>query len=117
LANQDVFAMGKEADPFYRSHEWRCVRQMVLRRDGYRCVVCGIDVSNRGEARVDHIERVRDGGAVLDPANLRTLCVLHDNQGHREKGSRASRREERFIITGCDPSGMPLDSGHFWNRR
>jgi 5-methylcytosine-specific restriction endonuclease McrA len=109
--------MAKKPDPFYRSREWRAVRKMVLRRDNYRCVICGVDVTGCGEARVDHIVRVRDGGALLDPANLRTLCVLCDGQGHREKGSRGSHRHEKFVITGCDPSGMPLDPRHFWNRR
>jgi len=103
-------------ESFYFSPEWRALRAAVLRRDGYRCVVCGADVSGRGRARVDHIRRVKDGGALLDPSNCRTLCPTHDAQGHREKGTGTRRRDERFAITGCTPSGKPLNPAHPWNR-
>jgi 5-methylcytosine-specific restriction endonuclease McrA len=89
---------------------------MALQRDGYRCIICGADVSGPGAARVDHIRRVSDGGAFFDLANVRTLCISHDAQSHREKGSGAPSREERFAITGCDVSGMPLDPAHPWRR-
>jgi 5-methylcytosine-specific restriction enzyme A len=108
--------MRKLTDPFYLSPQWRALRLAVLRRDGYCCVICGINVSGKGEARVDHIRRVKDGGAPLNPANLRTLCVLHEQQSHREKGTGSAQRDERFVITGCNPSGKPLDPSHPWNR-
>jgi 5-methylcytosine-specific restriction endonuclease McrA len=105
----------KRTDPFYLSPEWKRVRILVLKRDNYCCIICGADVSLPGAARVDHIRRVKDGGAPLDPANLRTLCITHDNQAHREKGSSSPRRQERF--GGCDGAGIPLDRDHPWNRR
>jgi 5-methylcytosine-specific restriction endonuclease McrA len=89
----------------------------VLERDRYRCVVCGVDVSASGAARIDHKKRVSDGGAFWDPDNLRSLCSLHDNQSHSEKGNRSLEREERFTIVGCDASGMPLDPSHPWAKR
>jgi 5-methylcytosine-specific restriction endonuclease McrA len=105
--------MSKRVDPIYHSPQWPRVRKYVLRRDGYRCVICGADVSASGAARVDHIRRVTDGGAPFDPDNLRTLCVTHDQQSHREKGTGSKIREERF--GGCDVTGMPLDPRHRWN--
>jgi 5-methylcytosine-specific restriction protein A len=105
------------ANPFYFTPEWRALRGAVLRRDRYRCVVCGADVSGKGQARVDHIRRIQDGGARLDPANMRTLCILHDNQSHREKGTGSPKRDERFTLPGCDSSGFPLDPKHPWGRR
>ena len=99
----------KRAARIYSSREWRLVRQIVLERDGYRCTVCGILVSGRGEARVDHIRRVSDGGTLFDPNNLRTLCALHDNEAHREKGSGSAVRQERFELIGCDVSGIPFN--------
>ena len=105
--------MRKRPDPIYLSAEWKQVRKFVLARDDHRCVVCGRDVSAAGAARVDHIRRVTDGGAPFDPANLRTLCVTHDAQAHREKGTGSQHREERF--GGCDLSGRPLDPRHPWN--
>jgi 5-methylcytosine-specific restriction endonuclease McrA len=106
----------KRPDPFYYSAAWRKTKALVLARDGYRCVVCGADVSAPGASRVDHIIARKDRpDFALDPANLRTLCATHDNQAHREKGSRSAVRAERF--GGCDVTGMPLDKGHPWNRR
>jgi 5-methylcytosine-specific restriction endonuclease McrA len=107
----------KRAESFYLSPQWRSLRAATVRRDRHRCVVCGCDVSRRGEARVDHIQpRSTHPHLALDPANCRTLCRLHDAQGHREKGSGVTQRDERFVISGSDASGMPLDPGHLWNR-
>jgi 5-methylcytosine-specific restriction endonuclease McrA len=69
-----------------------------------------------GGARVDHIKSVRTHPQLaLSLANLRTLCPAQDNQGHQEKRLRsAAGREEKFVITGCDANGMPLDPAHRW---
>jgi 5-methylcytosine-specific restriction endonuclease McrA len=65
---------------------WREARAEALRRDGWRCTVCGVDISGRGQACVDHIYPLRTHPELaLTLANLRSLCVTHDNQGHREK--------------------------------
>jgi 5-methylcytosine-specific restriction endonuclease McrA len=108
--------MPKRTDPLYQSLEWQRVRAFVVRRDHFRCVVCGVNVAGRGQARVDHIIRVKDGGALFDPVNLRTLCTRCDAGSHREKGTGAPVRQERFEITVCDPAGVPLDPKHPWNR-
>ena len=107
----------KRADPFYRSSEWRHLRAAIVRRDGFKCVVCGADVSASGAATVDHIKpRLTHPHLSLDPANLRTLCGSRakggngcDNQSHREKATGAPTRDERFVIRGVDPAGWPID--------
>jgi uncharacterized protein (TIGR02646 family) len=105
----------KRADPFYTSTEWKRLRAAILKRDGYRCVVCKCDVSGKGQARVDHIKpRKTHPELALDPSNLRTLCSDHDNQSHREKASGALQRHERFVIRGCDADGWPTDPNHPW---
>lgn len=82
----------------------------ALRRDHFRCVVCGIYVGGRKQSRVDHIRSVKDRpDLALSLANLRTLCAAHDNQAHREKGlGGSSKRVERFVVQGCGPDGWPL---------
>jgi len=72
--------------PLYGSSAWKAVRARVLRRDGYRCVMCSADVRGKGASRVDHITEVRHGGAQLDPANLRTLCTRCDGARHAGRG-------------------------------
>lgn len=99
-------------DPFYRTAAWLALRRQALIRDGYRCTVCGIDVSGRGKARVDHIKLRRTHRHLeLELSNIRTLCSLHDNQSHREKpnSTKGAQRIERFTIRGADEGGWPLD--------
>jgi 5-methylcytosine-specific restriction protein A len=97
---------------FYRTKAWRRLRWHVLVRDNFRCVVCGADVGSRYAARVDHIlPRKTHPHLELDEANCRTLCAAHDNQSHREKGSRrvtlgAHGRVERFNVA-VDNDGWP----------
>ena len=104
----------RSTDPFYLTNQWRALRLFVLRRDGYRCIICGVGVTGVGQARVDHIRAIKDGGAALDPVNLRTLCVRCDAQAHREKGH-GGPRDSRF--SGNDSRGWPIDRSHPWYRR
>jgi 5-methylcytosine-specific restriction protein A len=107
-------------DLFLKSSAWRTVRVLALKRDHYRCVKCGEDVSHPGKSRVDHIKpRSTHPHLALALFNLRTLCGWCDNQAHREKrsNSKTGERQERFVIHGVSRDGTPLDPNHFWNRR
>jgi 5-methylcytosine-specific restriction protein A len=100
----------KLADPFYLSKSWRDLRTLALKRDGFRCVVCGTDVSRVGAARVDHYKpRSTNPELELSLSNLRTLCTLHDAQSHRERArGGGGERVERFTIPGSDADGWPI---------
>lgn len=100
----------------YDSIEWKVLRVATRRRDGYRCVVCGADVSAPGTARSDHILAVSTHPRLaLDPANVRTLCTRCDNQSHREKARGSKQRDERFTPSGAvDARGFPADRRHPW---
>lgn len=101
----------------YDSLAWKRLRLATRRRDRFRCVVCGADVSAPGTARSDHIISVAERpDLALVASNIRTLCVEHDNQAHREKGHGGKVRDARFVIRGADAAGMPLDPGHPWHR-
>ena len=51
--------------------QWTRLRLQVLRRDGFRCVVCAAG----GRLEVDHIEAVRRAPErAFDPDNLQSLC-------------------------------------------
>jgi len=85
---------------------WPALRRAALRRDGYRCVWCGADVSGWKAARVDHIVPVRvDPSRMLDLTNLRTLCPTCDNRRHAEKGG--GRPPEERVAVRVD--GFPVD--------
>jgi 5-methylcytosine-specific restriction protein A len=95
---------------FYQSREWRALRLFVLRRDRWKCVLCGRGVYAKGTARVDHIRTRKEAPHLeRDPRNLRTLCVWCDNQRHAEKG----RGTNDY---GATPTGQPIGRSHWWNR-
>jgi 5-methylcytosine-specific restriction endonuclease McrA len=104
---------------FYQTPAWKALRRAALRRDGYRCAICKRDVSGKGQSRVDHVRPVSTHPHLaLSLANLRVLCANHDNQSHREKWRGAgAAREEKFVITGCDANGVPLDPAHHWRQQ
>jgi 5-methylcytosine-specific restriction endonuclease McrA len=56
---------------------WRELREQILTRDRWACVVCGEPATE-----VDHIVEVRDGGTD-HPGNLRSLCAEHHRESHR----------------------------------
>ena len=109
-------AKPRRAGGFYDSPQWAAVRALVLKRDGYRCTVCGCSVQGKGNARVDHVQSIHDRPDLrLVPGNLRTLCPEHDNQAHRETGHHGKKRDAQFFIRDADRTGMPLDPSHPWH--
>ena len=104
----------KRQHPFYDTQAWKLLRRQVVARDGYRCTVCHVSLISK-EARVDHIQRRSDAPHLaLEPSNLRTLCPQCDGHSHRERGTGAAYRIERFVL-GHDALGMPRDQMHLWN--
>ena len=73
----------KLALPFYQSPEWRALRDQVISARGKQCERC----SARGFVIADHKVEIRDGGARLDPSNIRLLCA----KCHGRKTAQAKR--------------------------
>lgn len=59
------------------------LRYDVLRRDGFRCQICGATQKDGVRLHVDHIFPVSKGG-LTEMTNLRTLCE-RCNMGKRDK--------------------------------
>ena len=49
------------------------VRFQILKRDGYRCQMCGISAKDGATLEIDHITPISKGGS-NDPENLQVLC-------------------------------------------
>lgn len=80
----------KLTDPFYESPEWRALASAVKALRNWRCEECGRDCSaNRRTLHVDHVVERKDGGADLDPLNVRALCVGCHNR--KTAGARVRR--------------------------
>jgi 5-methylcytosine-specific restriction endonuclease McrA len=63
----------------YGSQAWKNVRLSVLARDGWVCQVrqspnCRPDLRVPRNGHCDHVIPVAQGGAALDPWNLRACC-------------------------------------------
>ena len=88
--------MGRETDPFYTSGAWLRIRELALRRDGYRCVWCrraGRSARDRRGRRVPvpatlgrHIlPRSERPDLELTLDNLVSLCARCHDEAHPEK--------------------------------
>jgi predicted restriction endonuclease len=65
-------ATKKELDSFTRKQ-----KDEILKRDGYKCVICGKGTSDGCELQIDHI-RPRDKGGKSTIENGQTLCSQHN---------------------------------------
>jgi len=53
------------------------VKKAILKRDGYRCVVCGRGEKDGVDLVIDHI-KPKDKGGTNDISNGQTLCMEHN---------------------------------------
>jgi len=69
-------------------------KEAIMKRDNYRCVVCGRGKENGVELHVDHIKPKDQGGrAIIE--NGETLCAQHNFQ---KKNYKQTESGKRFFI-------------------
>ena len=73
----------KSTKEYQRKAMTNSMRYDIMKRDGFRCVLCGRSSSDGVSLHVDHIVPVAKGGKTV-PENLRTLCQ-ECNSGKRDK--------------------------------
>ncbi|MBA15556.1 MAG: HNH endonuclease [Sphingomonas sp.] len=84
-------AMPKRADGFYQSAAWRDLVRDIKAQRGNFCEDCGADGKTR-RLFGDHVIEVKDGGALLDPENIRLRCSpCHGRKTARVRADRAVR--------------------------
>jgi 5-methylcytosine-specific restriction endonuclease McrA len=78
-------ARAPKRNEYYHTPEWRALRLVVLKRDGYRCQLnlpgC------EGRASVPHHLVPRKWGGGDHPGNLVSVCKACHNRAHPEKGA------------------------------
>ena len=94
-------------DGFYSSRPWFKVRAKVLKRDGYRCRMCGAAVAGPYAASVDHIipRRLRPDLA-LDMSNLQTLCTVSCHNSAKKKHE--NNHDMKEIGLDCGEFRLPV---------
>lgn len=80
IQNQKTFEATKHEE---RAKMSDSLRYDILKRDGFRCVICGASAQDGVKLHVDHIIPVAKGGKTTR-SNLRTLCSSC-NLGKRDK--------------------------------
>lgn len=75
-AKRNALKYGKKpTNLFYDSDAWRGLRYQVLRRDGGKCVLCGVTAADGAQLHVDHIKpRSLFPELELEINNLQVLC-------------------------------------------
>lgn len=85
----------KQADPIYHSPEWRALIAEIIRERGRRCEDPEHNpASPREGIRVfgDHIKELRDGGELLDKANVMLRCgSCHTRKTAQARAQRITR--------------------------
>lgn len=73
----------RESKEYQRRTMSDSLRYDILKRDGFRCVLCGRSAADGVKLHVDHIKPIAKGGKTVE-FNLRTLCE-HCNWGKSDK--------------------------------
>ncbi len=90
----------------YNTPRWKRLRMIVLRQEPF-CRACRRAGELTPASQVDHIQEIRQGGAVWSISNLQPLCA-----------SCHSRKTNKSPDKRVDPdTGKPLDSSHWWNEK
>lgn len=69
-------------------------KEAIMKRDNYRCVVCGRGLKDGVELQVDHI-KPKDKGGKAEIDNGQTLCAQHNFQ---KKNYKQTESGKRFFI-------------------
>ncbi len=94
---------------FYDTQEWKRLRAQKLRENPV-CEMCGREKATE----VDHKLAISAGGSPTDLRNLRAMC----RACHSRKTLLVERMgKDRVPVKGCTVDGLPLDRGHWWNKR
>jgi 5-methylcytosine-specific restriction endonuclease McrA len=92
-----------------RRREWRVVRLLALRRDGFQCRHCGA----RRRLEVHHVKRVADHPELaFDLGNLMVLCArCHTTETNKELGNTPDPARCEWRRAVADLAAKPSSSG------
>lgn len=105
----------KKRLPFYGSPKWRKFSAQVVKAwkaAEYGCGLCGTELAPGARVDVDHITPLSEGGAALDPANVR---VVHHGCHSRHTAAERDAKARGFRLGSLD-DGLPADPNHPFNR-
>ena len=66
-------------------------KEEIMKRDNYRCVICGRGLADGVELQIDHI-KPKDKGGKAEIENGQTLCAQHNFQKKNYKQTESGKR-------------------------
>lgn len=102
------FVVHRELEDFTQEQ-----KEIIMKRDGYKCVICGRGREDGVELQVDHI-KPKDFGGKATIENGQTLCAQHNfrkkNYGQTETGKKmfirlyelAQKSKDKELISFCE---------------
>ena len=73
-------------DSFYSSERWKKKREMILKRDNYRCQICKRYGRIKQATIVHHIKELDEYPELaFENSNLQSLCMGCHNKMHPDK--------------------------------
>lgn len=91
--------MYKQSEPFYHSAAWKQARRVRLMLDHYMCTECMKEFRRGDRLRpnratmVHHVLPIAERpDLALDITNMRSLCDMHHNREHPEKGGQGKAK-------------------------
>lgn len=69
-------------------------KQQIIKRDGFRCVICGKGLQDGIELQVDHI-KPKDKGGKATIENGQTLCAMHN---FRKKNYKQTETGKKMFV-------------------
>ena len=114
---QERFKRRDQTQPYrawYKTAEWRKLREKVLKRDLYTCQQTGVLLIGKyptpNSAVVDHIKPHRGDPALFwDENNLQAM-----SKGYHDRLKQSEER--RGYLKGSSMDGRPISADHPWNR-
>ena len=116
LAQEGVFVAPPDYGP-----EWPGIREGILRRDGYRCCLCGAEAQPDHPLEVHHLTPLRTFLAQYPrqaalrfahaPENLITLCPVCHRQVERARGARTALSGLAYLLRNLAPVFLMCDPG------
>ena len=101
-----IIYMGRAfSKAFYKSKEWKQVREYVMMRDNYLCRHCGAPATEVHHIKHLEPDNIMDPSITLNPDNLVSLCRDCHFEEHRGEHGLGRQREEEYGFQ-FDENGM-----------
>lgn len=88
------------AKAFYKSIAWQCAREYALKRDRYRCVLCGAPAEEVHHIKALSPNNINDPKITVWGGNLMSLCYRCHKSQHKKKVIEKVESANEYLFDG-----------------